>query len=111
MRLDTETDQVSDPEDDDKDEEEDDDDDEDVDEDDDEDVELDSMVEFYVDSDDEDLDTDLLEDLAINYLADKKKGGRAGKPAAAAYPGPACDAGAAGGQGRLPRGPLYGQQR
>lgn len=75
MRLDTETDQVSDSDDDDKDEEED----EDSDEDGDEDVELDSMVEFYVDSDDEDLDTELLEDLAINYLADKKKGGRAGK--------------------------------
>lgn len=85
MRLDTETDQVSGSEDDDKDEEEEDDDDEDDDdkddddEDDDEDVELDSMVEFYVDSDDEDLDTELLEDLAINYLADKKKGGCAGK--------------------------------
>ncbi|KAJ5377891.1 uncharacterized protein N7496_005300 [Penicillium cataractarum] len=73
MRLDTETDQVPDSSDDD-------DGDYDDDEDEDEgDVNLDSMDEFYVDSDDDDLDTELLEDLAINYLADKKKSGRAGK--------------------------------
>ena len=75
MRLDTETDQVSDSDDDEEDEEKDGDDNEG----DDEDVELDSMDEFYVDSDDEDLDAELLEDLAINYLADGKKGGRGGK--------------------------------
>ncbi|GLI77046.1 squalene synthetase-like protein [Penicillium ochrochloron] len=71
MCLDTEPDQVTDSSDND-------DDDEDEDEDDD-DVDIDSTDEFYVESDDEDLDTELLEDLAINYLADKKKGGRSGK--------------------------------
>lgn len=74
MRLDTETDQVLDSSDDDDDEEV-----EDEDEEEDDDVDLDSTDEFYVESDDEDLDTELLEDLAINYLADKKKGGRSGK--------------------------------
>lgn len=73
MRLDTETDQVPDSNDDD------DDDDQDEEEDEDDDVNLDSTDEFDVDSDDEDLDTELLEDLAINYIADKKKGGRVGK--------------------------------
>lgn len=71
MRIDTELDQVSDSSDDnDEDEDEDEDDD---------DVDLDSTDEFYVESDDEDPDTELLEDLAINYLADRKKGGRSGK--------------------------------
>ncbi|KAF3403761.1 Protein SQS1 [Penicillium rolfsii] len=68
MRLDTETDQVPDSSDNDDD-----------DDDDDDDVDLDSLEEFFIESDDEDLDTELLEDLAINYLADRKKGGRSGK--------------------------------
>jgi hypothetical protein len=76
MHLDTEPDQV--PDSSDNDDDDDDDDDEDLDEDE-EDVDLDSTDEFFVESDDEDLDTELLEDLAINYLADKKKGGRSGK--------------------------------
>jgi hypothetical protein len=74
MRLDTETDEVPDSSDDDDDDDEDEEDDEDE-----GDMNPDSTDEFDVDSDDEDLDTELLEDLAINYLADKKKGGRAGK--------------------------------
>ncbi|CEJ56791.1 hypothetical protein PMG11_05510 [Penicillium brasilianum] len=75
MHLDTETDEVPDSSDD----EDDDDEEDEKDEEDEGDMNPDSTDEFDVDSDDEDLDTELLEDLAINYLADKKKGGRAGK--------------------------------
>ncbi|KAJ5152843.1 uncharacterized protein N7482_009321 [Penicillium canariense] len=60
MRLDTEPDQVRASHDDD-------------------DVELVSTDAWNDDSDDDDFDTDLLEDLALEYLTERKKGGRAGK--------------------------------
>ena len=78
MRIDAENEFVLDSDDSDDDDEEDGDDDED-DEDDDLEINLDLMDEFNLDSDDEDLDTELLEDMAMNYLADRKKGARSSK--------------------------------